>query len=488
MHTIRSIANLKKYLAPLSACFLLSACGGGGGGGGSDSTSRSSVSSSSANSVSSVSSASSAAASFAAFTVDSPDALADALDFEGGYRQQADIPAPENPTGGRLSASTEMAITAGGKTQLDLSVEDLPEGMHVHAYLIQIEGSQTSFVIPVNSDGQPYVQSATQLAVSDKRDMFLQKTSNTIMAANEVGRRTQLNCSGYPNLTFTAGGVNNEAPSYDAPAKVYAYVQADVPPVNPPAILIPSMSRERNNWTEPATVNMKAVRVGSGKFQVTLTWNTEADVDLYLEEPDGNEISYYNTDSVAGDGFLDVDDIDGFGPENIYFEDNMPAGEYKVSVNLFGINTLEDLPTRYTVKVKRDNVSDVFTGTLNEEDETDEITRFTVNANGSTSGSGSGTSTGPGSTTPGSYATKPNTLVGSAACQGYTNDNYMEYFAQNSSGLDVQLHTLCAAAFNYYAMYLNAIRMGYSESEANITYKAFTDAALVATNFYETAQ
>lgn len=501
MHLPVSITFAKSIMHPLGVCTLImmiSACGGGGGGGGGGSptpTSSAAVSSSSAESstdssassmVSSsvASSMSSAAASFTALALDSPDALAQAIYFDGGYSLKADIPAPAEPTGGSISINSEVAITANGNTQIDLGAEGLAEGMYVHAYLIQIEGSETSFVIPVGADGQPYAQATTELAASEKTGRSLMQKAMS-QAANP---RTQMSCNGYPNLTFTAGPAG-ETPYYEAPAKVYAYVQADVPPINPPVYLIPSMSRERENWTAPATVNMKAVKVGSGKIQITLTWNTEADVDLYLVEPDGHTIAYFDDTSNAGDGFLDVDDTDGFGPENIFYEEDIPAGEYKVQVNLFDVASQSDLPTSYTVKVKRNNISEVFNGSLNEVDETDDVTSFTMNASGGTGGgSGSGSTSGPGSTSPGSYPTRPNTLLGSEACEGYTNQNFMSYFEQNSTGPDVQLHTLCAGAFNYYSMYLNAIRMGYSESEANITYGAFEDAALVATDFYANAQ
>ncbi|SHG62198.1 hypothetical protein SAMN04488068_0802 [Hydrocarboniphaga daqingensis] len=88
----------------------------------------------------------------------------------------------------------------------------------------------------------------------------------------------------------------------------------------------------------------------------------------------------------------------------------------------------------------------------------------------------------------GGFATRSNTLIGSTACAGYSNDNYKEFFASNSDGPDVQLHTMCAAAFNYYAMYLNAIKQGYSEAQCNQTYGAFQQAASVATNFYESTR
>jgi hypothetical protein len=87
-----------------------------------------------------------------------------------------------------------------------------------------------------------------------------------------------------------------------------------------------------------------------------------------------------------------------------------------------------------------------------------------------------------------SFATRPNTLIGSSACSGYSNDNYKEFFEANSNGPDVQLHTMCAAAFNYYSAYLNAISLGYSEGQCNQTYGAFQSTASVATNFYETTR
>ncbi|NKF23535.1 hypothetical protein [Solimonas marina] len=86
------------------------------------------------------------------------------------------------------------------------------------------------------------------------------------------------------------------------------------------------------------------------------------------------------------------------------------------------------------------------------------------------------------------YTPRPNTLDGQPACDGYTVDNYQQFFAAHQSGPDVQLHAMCAAAYNYYAMYLNAIRQGYSQQDSDRSYAAFSSAAKVATDFYATAQ
>ena len=105
-----------------------------------------------------------------------------------------------------------------------------------------------------------------------------------------------------------------------------------------------------------------------------------------------------------------------------------------------------------------------------------------VSGSGSVAGAGSAASGGKG------YAPRQNILSGHPACRGYTVDNYKQYFQQNSKGPDVQLHSLCAGAYNYYWMYLNAIKQGYSQADSDRTYAAFTDSAKVAIHFYETAR
>lgn len=100
----------------------------------------------------------------------------------------------------------------------------------------------------------------------------------------------------------------------------------------------------------------------------------------------------------------------------------------------------------------------------------------------------SGFSSGGASGASGAYPPRPNTLAGHPACSGYTVDNYKEYYAANQSGGDAQLHSMCAAAYNYYWMYLNAIRQGYSQQDSDRTYAAFQDSARVATSFYASAR
>jgi hypothetical protein len=81
---------------------------------------------------------------------------------------------------------------------------------------------------------------------------------------------------------------------------------------------------------ESVTVNV--LRLGTGALQVSLSWNTPTDQDLYVTDPGGNTIYWQNTSSPTG-GELDRDDIDGFGPENIFWEQDALDGTYTISVN-----------------------------------------------------------------------------------------------------------------------------------------------------------
>jgi len=78
--------------------------------------------------------------------------------------------------------------------------------------------------------------------------------------------------------------------------------------------------------------------VGTGGVQVSVSWNSVADVDLYLVEPSGNTIYYGNRQSASG-GVLDLDSNAACsGPdlrnENINWpSQSPPGGTYTVRVN-----------------------------------------------------------------------------------------------------------------------------------------------------------
>jgi hypothetical protein len=96
------------------------------------------------------------------------------------------------------------------------------------------------------------------------------------------------------------------------------------------------------------------LEVGTGNIQVNVSWDSDADVDLYLVEPNGNEIYYGSTESSTG-GELDLDSNAGCSPgtrnENItYPTGTPPRGTYTVRVNYW--SACGATSTQYVVTVR----------------------------------------------------------------------------------------------------------------------------------------
>ncbi|MAQ18288.1 MAG: hypothetical protein CMN30_26265 [Sandaracinus sp.] len=78
----------------------------------------------------------------------------------------------------------------------------------------------------------------------------------------------------------------------------------------------------------------------SGNIQVTLAWPTQADLDLYVTDPNGEQVYYQHTQAASG-GRLDQDARGGCNNaqadnnlENVYWDQaNPPSGAYQVAVH-----------------------------------------------------------------------------------------------------------------------------------------------------------
>jgi hypothetical protein len=106
-----------------------------------------------------------------------------------------------------------------------------------------------------------------------------------------------------------------------------------------------------------------ALKYGYGDVQVTLTWNNTSDLDLWVTDPYGEKIYYLNSTSASG-GQLDVDDINGYGPENIFWPTGgAPEGRYTVQVDYYsGIGT-----AYYTVLIQVNGRATQYTGYISED-------------------------------------------------------------------------------------------------------------------------
>jgi len=109
-----------------------------------------------------------------------------------------------------------------------------------------------------------------------------------------------------------------------------------------------------------------SVVVGTGELQVSISWDTETDVDLSLLEPTGNRIDFI-TDEAPSGGKLDLDSnvfcaIDGINNENITYENvTPPSGEYQVEVSFFSACDVM-VPTNYVVTVRNGGSVQTFEG------------------------------------------------------------------------------------------------------------------------------
>lgn len=118
---------------------------------------------------------------------------------------------------------------------------------------------------------------------------------------------------------------------------------------------------------------IRGVEVKVGDPQFTLLWDSKADLDLHVVEPGGKEIYWLDTRG-NHNGELDVDNRDGFGPENIYWlhekKDGTkdlglgPAGEYRWWVHYYRGFDGSNIPTRWKVRIKHDGKVDVVQGRL----------------------------------------------------------------------------------------------------------------------------
>lgn len=100
-----------------------------------------------------------------------------------------------------------------------------------------------------------------------------------------------------------------------------------------------SVGDNNGNVSELYTFTVNRIDVGTGRLQVSLTFDQNTDLDLYLVEPDGETIYYGNSSSSNG-GILDLDSnpacyIDGVNNENITYDDQaeIETGTYTVRVN-----------------------------------------------------------------------------------------------------------------------------------------------------------
>ena len=123
---------------------------------------------------------------------------------------------------------------------------------------------------------------------------------------------------------------------------------------------------EMENRNNDIQVAEAALIYGFGDVQATLTWDNGADLDLHIIDPNGEEIYWQHKNSNSG-GTLDVDDTDGYGPENIYWlQGEAPNGNYSVYVHHFPW-TSKPKTSNYTVLINAFGKFKTYRGSITED-------------------------------------------------------------------------------------------------------------------------
>lgn len=119
-----------------------------------------------------------------------------------------------------------------------------------------------------------------------------------------------------------------------------------------------------------------------GVIHIAMSWSTGGnDIDLWVTDPSGEKIYFENPKS-ASDGYLDLDDIDGFGPENIYWMNGAPDGKYSVAVHNYSCSENGCIPTTCYVKISNGlGTVRSFEGNLVNKDAVWNVVTFTKSGN-----------------------------------------------------------------------------------------------------------
>ncbi len=107
-------------------------------------------------------------------------------------------------------------------------------------------------------------------------------------------------------------------------------------------------------WGGASFTAVHAIQVAGGDIQVSVTWNTDADVDLHVVDPLGQEV-YYGNRMTAQGGELDID-ANAACSTSTLFQENIgwqpgtaPSGEYIVRLDYW--SACSAASTDYTVTV-----------------------------------------------------------------------------------------------------------------------------------------
>ncbi|MCF2970621.1 right-handed parallel beta-helix repeat-containing protein [Synechococcus sp. Nb3U1] len=119
----------------------------------------------------------------------------------------------------------------------------------------------------------------------------------------------------------------------------------------------------------PTPTSTPTPPLGTGPIQITLTWNTIDDLDLYVTDP-GEQTVFFGNPSIPSGGRLDVDansncaGVTTNPVENVFWASTPPTGRYLIEVVLFRRCSQSTAPIPFTVTLRKSgNIVQTFNGT-----------------------------------------------------------------------------------------------------------------------------
>lgn len=326
----------QKHLLTLAVAASLVACGGSGGGSSSSDRKPDPVAVSEGN-------------------------LSQAVQIQGAVPVQTTI--PENLTPISLSNSERVIVSANSSFSLNLSTPSVA-GKNVAGYLIEFPDGTQQFIraaqpaaLAANVQAA-YAAPANKQSVSATKSKPVKRISlaySPALAEAPRSGETTLTISGWSNGSFVLDQSLENLTLRILPLLVNESV-ANIAELTFAQIL----AADGFDMSMVQELALAVEAVATSTVQISLTWDTETDIDLYVLEPgfetqaayeDDEDadyvVSFFNSISETSLGWLDRDNTEAYGPENITFNYQMPAGEYQVAVNYFS----GDPETNYTVTI-----------------------------------------------------------------------------------------------------------------------------------------
>ena len=225
----------------------------------------------------------------------------------------------------------------------------------VRTIVSAVAGGQLRFMEVPQPDGGPAVDVAGNPVVTAGGSFFLDVDTGS--AADKL----LLSIGGEP-----FGYYEVDLESAASPHRLTGQLPFDLDPAVGPFCLQVTAVDGAGAAGQPACQKLHIAPVGGGEVQITVSWDTDADLDLHVLDPNGDEV-YFGQEKVDSGGVLDLDSF--CGPQAFIRNEHVgwsqasaPPGRYEVRVNHW--ESCEAVRTNYIVNIYNHGRTTSFSGTF----------------------------------------------------------------------------------------------------------------------------